>query len=74
MPTTVPCGAFWLALKRKSGDENHGASFTFTTVSVQAAEACSGAPSMPASVTRTVTEKLGVASKSKAKPDVAAKL
>ena len=74
MPTTRPSGAFWLTLKLKSGAVNHGASFTFSTVSVHVAEAESGAPSMPASVTRAVTVKLAVLSKSKETPDVAAKL
>ena len=43
-------------------------------VSTQEAKAVSGAPSMPASVARTVTVKLGVVSKSKAAADVATKL
>jgi hypothetical protein len=74
VPTTVPFGAFMLALNWKSGAVNQGASFTSTTLSTHEAEAVSGAPSIPASVARTVTTKLGVSSKSKAKADVAAKL
>ena len=71
VPTTVPVGEFMPALKRYSDDENHGASFTFSTLSVHVAVAESGAPSMPASVTRAWTEKLDVVSKSKEKAEVA---
>ena len=74
MPTTRPSGAFCSTPNWKSGAVNQGASFKFMTDSAQVVEAESGAPSMPTSVTRTVTEKPIVLSKSKAKPDVAAKL
>ena len=71
MPTTRPSGAFCSTPNWKSGAVNQGASLTFSTASVHVAMADSGAPSMPASVTRTWTAKLGVFSKSKEKAEYA---
>ena len=62
MPVNEPGGALWLALKLKRGEANHGASFTFVTLMMHVVLDKSGAPSMPASVTRTCNTKLDVAS------------
>jgi hypothetical protein len=63
-PTTVPTGAFWAAFMLNRLDVNQGGSFTSVIWRVQVLDVVMGGPSIPSSVTDTITVKLEVLSKS----------